>query len=63
MREIPNSIVVNNNAIDSMIEGSLQYREMKRLYLNEKKQSDEWRKDYKILKQQLVDLRASTIRK
>lgn len=63
MRDTSNMATHDDFALDPLIEGSLQYREMKRLYVNEKKQSDEWRKDYHILKRQLAELRAKTIRK
>ncbi|UJR18831.1 hypothetical protein I4U23_021959 [Adineta vaga] len=49
------------NSINSLVESSVEFREMKRLYLNEKKLCHEWRKDFQILKRQLADLRASTI--
>ncbi|CAF4980346.1 unnamed protein product [Rotaria sp. Silwood1] len=45
----------------SMIESSLEYRELKRLYLHEKQQAEEWKKDYMVLKRQLQELRASTL--
>ncbi|CAF1228441.1 unnamed protein product [Rotaria magnacalcarata] len=45
----------------SLIEGSMEYRELKRLYLHEKKQADEWKKDYQVLKNQLNELKASTL--
>jgi hypothetical protein len=48
--------------IHSLVEGSLEYRELKRLYLDQKTQSDEWRKDYQVLKQQLALLKSNTIR-
>ena len=34
-----------------LIEGSLEYRELKRAYLFENNQSSEWKKDYGVLKQ------------
>ena len=53
----------NISAVQSLIEGSLEYRELKRQYMNEKNQVDEWRKDYAMLKRQLIDLKSTTIRK
>jgi len=55
----------NNNSlpIHSLIEGSLEYREMKRLYVFEKQQAEDWRKDYKVLKRQLAHVKSTTIRK
>ena len=44
------------------IEGSLEYRELKRLYLHEKQQSEEWKKDYQILKRHLEKVKSTTIR-
>jgi hypothetical protein len=53
----------NNFPTHSLIEGSIEYRELKRLYMREQNQAEEWRKDYGVLKRQLVDLKATTIRK
>ncbi|CAF1686156.1 unnamed protein product [Rotaria magnacalcarata] len=47
--------------IHSLVEGSLEYRKMKRLYLGEKQQTEEWRKDYNVLKRQVAYLKSSTI--
>ncbi|CAF3335981.1 unnamed protein product [Rotaria socialis] len=47
--------------IHSLVEGSLEYREMKRLYLGEKQQTEEWRKDCNVLKRQVAYLKSSTI--
>ena len=44
-------------------EGSLEYRELKRAYLFEKNQSNEWKKDYGVLKQQFNELKSSAIHK
>lgn len=63
MREISSSNAVNDSSVDSLVEGSLEYREMKRLYTNEKRQCEKWRKHYQILKGQLMDLRKTAIRK
>ena len=48
--------------IHSLVKGSLEYREMKCLYLQEKQNAEEWRKDYNVLKRQVVYLKSSTIR-
>ena len=53
----------SNESVSFLVEGSLEYRELKRLYLKEKGQTEEWRKDYQILKSQMSTLRATTIRK
>lgn len=53
----------NISSVQSLIEGSLEYRELKRQYMNEKNQADEWRKDYATLKRQLINLKSNTIRK
>ncbi|CAF3073338.1 unnamed protein product [Rotaria socialis] len=45
----------------ALIEGSLEYRELKRSYLFEKKQAEEWKKDYMVLKQQFNELKSSTL--
>ncbi|CAF1639351.1 unnamed protein product, partial [Adineta ricciae] len=45
----------------ALIEGSLEYRELKRLYVREQQQVEEWRKDYQVMKRQLADLKASSI--
>ncbi|CAF3774785.1 unnamed protein product [Rotaria magnacalcarata] len=47
--------------IHSLVEGSLEYREMKRLYLNEKQLVEDWRKDYNVLKKQVAFIKTSTI--
>ncbi|CAF4913588.1 unnamed protein product [Rotaria socialis] len=47
--------------IHSLVEGSLEYREMKRLYLNEKQLVEDWRKDYNVLKKQVAFVKTSTI--
>ena len=52
-----------NFPVNSLVEGSLEYREMKRMYLREQRLADEWKKDYQVLKQQLARVKASTIRK
>ncbi|CAF4703276.1 unnamed protein product [Rotaria sp. Silwood2] len=57
-----NSSNSTNFSIRPLVEGSLEYRELKRLYLEEKKAKEEWEKDYKVLKQQLAHLRSTTIR-
>mgnify|MGYP006911093073 FL=1 len=43
--------------IDPLIESSLEYRELRRMYLYEKSQSEEWRKDYRVVKKQLDKLK------
>ena len=53
---------INNQPI-GLVEGSLEYRELKRMYLREKNDAEEWRKDYQIMKRQLAQLKSSTIRK
>ncbi|CAF1517721.1 unnamed protein product [Adineta ricciae] len=45
----------------ALIEGSLEYRELKRLYVREQQQVEEWRKDYQVMKRQLADLKANSI--
>ncbi|CAF0969744.1 unnamed protein product [Adineta steineri] len=57
----PYTSTKNKSAVDSLVEGSLEYREMKRLYLSEKRLAAEWKKDYQVLKRQLANLRASTM--
>ena len=57
-----NSSKSTNFSIDPLIEGSLEYRELKRLYSEERKAKEEWKKDYKVLKQQLTHLQSTTIR-
>ncbi|CAF1055761.1 unnamed protein product [Rotaria sordida] len=64
----PSTSLVDANATtmsklsgSSIIESTLEYRELKRLYLHEKKQAEEWKKDYMILKRQLQELRSSTL--
>ena len=52
----------SSNSISSHIEGTLEYRELKRLYLKEKALAEEWRKDYAILKSQMATLKATSIR-
>ncbi|CAF1110826.1 unnamed protein product [Rotaria magnacalcarata] len=47
--------------IHSLVEGSLEYREMKRLYLNEKQLVEDWRKDYNVLKKRVAFVKTSTI--
>ncbi|UJR19819.1 hypothetical protein I4U23_022952 [Adineta vaga] len=51
----------SSNSISSHIEGTLEYRELKRLYLKEKALAEEWRKDYAILKSQMATLKATSI--
>ena len=36
--------------VHSLVKGSLEYREMKRMYLREQQQAEEWKKDYQVLK-------------
>ncbi len=50
-------------SIDPSIEGSLEYRELKRMYLRERNQAEEWRKDYYVIKKQLAKVKETTIRK
>ncbi|CAF1233897.1 unnamed protein product [Adineta ricciae] len=45
----------------SLVEGSLEYRELKRLYVDQKNLAEEWRKDYGVLKQQVDFLKSNTI--
>ncbi|CAF2842983.1 unnamed protein product [Rotaria sp. Silwood2] len=56
-----NASTMSKLSATSIIESSLEYRELKRLYLNEKKQADEGKKDYMVLKQQLQELKSSTL--
>ncbi|CAF1421172.1 unnamed protein product [Adineta ricciae] len=51
----------SNNSHSAHIEGSLEFRELRRLYNKEKSMADEWRKDYGILKGQMATLKATTI--
>ena len=55
--------IKTTSSISASVEGSLEYREMKRLYLHEQNQAQEWRKDYYVIKKQLAKVKATTIRK
>ncbi|CAF3780868.1 unnamed protein product [Rotaria socialis] len=56
-----NSSITNKPTPSAYVEGSLEYRELKRSYLFEKKQASEWKKDYAVLKHQLNELKSTTL--
>ncbi|CAF1464160.1 unnamed protein product [Adineta steineri] len=51
----------NDFPTHSLIEGSIEYRELKRMYAREQNLVEEWRKDYQVLKTQLNYLKSNTI--
>ncbi len=56
----PASMPINTR---SLVEGSLEYRELKRLYNAEVKKNNDWSKDYGLLKKEFEQTRSSSIRK
>jgi hypothetical protein len=56
----PTPMSINTRAI---IEGSLEYRELKRLFNAERKLNQEWKKDYALLKKEFEQTSSSSIRK